>query len=47
MVPFFTSETAFRQNVGDLVFGINVFVLDFWVQLDSVKQPIKCNSVGS
>ena len=28
MVPFFTCETAFRQNVGELVFGINVFDLD-------------------
>ena len=30
MVPFITCETAFRRNVGELVFRINVFDLDFW-----------------
>ena len=29
------------------VLGVNVFDLDFWVQIDSVKQPIKRDSVGS
>ena len=28
-------------------FGVNVFDLDFWVQIDSIEQPIKSNSVGS
>ena len=37
MVPFFTSETAFRQHVGTLVFGVNVLDLDFGVQIDFVK----------
>ena len=37
MVSFFTSETAFRQDVGELVFGINILALDFVVQVDSVK----------
>ena len=29
------------------VLGVNVFDLDFWVQIDSVKQPIKRDFVGS
>ena len=37
MIPFITSETAFRQDVGKLVFGINVLDLDCGVPLDSVK----------
>ena len=38
---------AFRQHVLELAFGINVFDVDIWVQIDSVKQPIERNSVGS
>ena len=34
MVPLFTRETAFGQNVGELVFGVKVFDLDFWVEFD-------------
>ena len=45
MVPFFTSETAFHQNVGDLVLGINVFDLDSGGQLDFVNLPIERKSV--
>ena len=30
-----------------MVFGVNVFDLDLGVQIDSIKQPIKSNSVGS
>ena len=45
--PFTTGETAFRQDVGKLVSGINVFALDFGVQIDSIKQPIKSNSVAT
>ena len=30
-----------------LVLGVDVFDLDFGVQIDSIKQPIKSNSVGS
>ena len=37
----------FGQYVCELVFGVNVFDLDLWVQIDSIKQPIKSNSVGS
>ena len=47
MVPLITCEASFGQHVSKLVFGINVFDLDFGVQIDSVKQPIKRNSVGS
>ena len=28
-------------------FGVDVFDLDFGVQIDSIEQPIKSNSVGS
>ena len=34
-------------NVCELVLGVNVFDLDLAVQIDSIKQPIKSNSVGS
>ena len=30
-----------------LIFGVNIFDLDLWFQTDSVKQPIKRNSVFS
>ena len=29
------------------VFGVNIFDLDLGVQIDSIAQPIKSNSVGS
>ena len=32
MIPFITSEMAFRPHVCDMVLGIYVFDLDFWVQ---------------
>ena len=28
-------------------FGVDVFDLDFWVQINSIEQPIKSDSVGS
>ena len=37
---------ALCQYVCELVFGVDVFDLDFGVQIDSVKQPVKSNSVG-
>ena len=37
----------FGQNVRELVFGVDVFDLNLWIQIDSVKQPVKSNSVGS
>ena len=30
-----------------MVFGVDILDLNRWVQVDSVKQPIKSNSVGS
>ena len=36
----------FGWNVGKLFFGVDVLNLDFGVQVDSIEQPIKRNSVG-
>ena len=47
MIPFITCEISFGQNVSKLVLGVNVFDLDLGVQIDSIKQPIKSNSVVS
>ena len=47
MVPFITCEISICQYVCELVLGINVFDLDLGVQIDSIKQQIKSNSVGS
>ena len=47
IMPFVMYEVSFGQNVCDLVFGVNVPYLNLGVQFDSVKQPIKRNSVGS
>ena len=47
MIPFITCEIALCQYVSELVFGVNIFDLDFGVQVDPVKQPIKSDSVTS
>ena len=47
MIPFITCEISLCQYVCELVFGVNVFDLDLGVQIDSIKQPIKSNSVTS
>ena len=47
MVPFITREITFGQHVSKLVLGVDVFDLDFGVQINSIEQPIKSNSVGS
>ena len=47
MIPFITCEISLCQHVCELVLGVNVFDLDLGVQIDSMKQPIKGNSVGS
>ena len=47
MMPFITFEIPLCQDVCELVFGVDVFDLDLGVQVDSIKQPIKSNSVGS
>ena len=47
MIPFITCEISLGQYVCELVFGVDIFDLDLGVQVDSIKQPIKNNSVGS
>ena len=37
IITFITSETAFRQNVSEVVFGIDIFDFVFWVQVNSIK----------
>ena len=45
MIPFITCKISLGQYVCELVFGVNV--LGFGIQIDSIEQPIKSNSVGS
>ena len=47
MIPLITREVFLGQYVCELVLGVNVFDLDLGVHINSVKQPIKGNSVGS
>ena len=47
MIPFITCKISICQYVCELVLGVNMFDVDLWVQIDSVEQPIKRNSVGS
>ena len=37
MIPFITCEISFGQYLCQLVFGVNVFDLDFGSQIDSIK----------
>ena len=46
MIPLVTCETSFGQDVSKLVLGVDVLDLDIWVQVDSIEQPIKRNSVS-
>ena len=46
MIPLVTCEISLGY-VCELVFGVNIFNLDFGVQIDSIEQPIKSTSVGS
>ena len=46
MIPFITCEISFCQYVCELVLGVTIFDLDFGVQINSIEQPIKSNSVG-
>ena len=46
MIPFVTCEISFGQYVCELVLGVNVLDLNFWVQVHSIEWPIKRNSVG-
>ena len=47
IVPLITCEVALSQHVRELVFGVNIFELNLWIQINSVKQPVESNSVGS
>ena len=47
MIPFITWEISLCGYVCDLVFGVDILDLNLGVQINSVKQPIKSNSVGS
>ena len=47
MIPFITCEIPLCQDVCELVFVVGVFDLDFGVQINSIEQPIKSNSVSS
>ena len=44
MIPVITRETSFGWHVSKL--GVNIFDLDFWLQVNSVEQPINCDTVG-
>ena len=46
MIPFITCEIPFCQDVCKLVLGVNVFDLNLGIEINSIKQPIKSNSVG-
>ena len=37
MIPLITCEISFGQNVSKLVFGVDVFDLDFGIQIDSIE----------
>ena len=47
IVPLNTCEIAPCQCVCELVFGVDIVDWNLWIQIDSVKQPVKSNSVGS
>ena len=46
MIPFITFEIFLGQYVCELFFGVTVLDLDLGLQIDSIKQPIKRNSVS-
>ena len=47
IVPFVTCEVTFGQSVCELMIGVNVSILNFRIMINSVKQPIRSNSVSS
>ena len=47
MVPFITFEVPFSQHVSELFFGVNIFDLNLRIQINSFKEPVLSNSVGS
>ena len=46
MIPLITCEIALCQYVCEMVFGVDIIDLNLWIQIDSVKQPVKCLIVG-
>ena len=47
IVPLITCEIPSCQYVCKLVFCVDILDLNLWIQIDSVKQPIRSNSLGS
>ena len=47
IVPLITCEVRFCQYVCELVLGVNVLDSNLRIQINSVNQPSKSNSVGS
>ena len=47
IVPLIACEISFCQYVCNMVLGVDILDLNFWIQNDSVKQPIKSTFVGS
>ena len=46
MIPFITCEISLLSICLRVGFDVNVFDLDFRIQIDSIEQSIKSNSVG-
>ena len=47
MIPFISCEIPLCQDVCELILGVNVFDLGFWVKINPIKQPIKSHSMSS
>ena len=47
ILPLITCEISLCQYVCKLVFGVDILDLNLWIQIDSVKEPVKSGSVGS
>ena len=47
VIALFKGEIARGEDVGKLVLGVNMFVLDLGIQVDSVNMPIERDSVGT
>ena len=47
VVPFMACEMSFCPSVCELILGDNIPDANLWIQINSVQQPVKRNSVGS
>ena len=47
IVSLITCEITFGQHACEFMFGIFVSNLNFIIKINTVKQPIQSNSVGS